>query len=125
MVGFVKSMKDTEPLTGVKVTGLCPGTVLTPLFTEDKIRQYSLTKEQCMTPESCAAFLLDLLQKKEYPCGTLLEVKPEGHRIIPVWNIPPPEGKGTGQDMISEEIVNNMLAPIKAVLEREKHGQKL
>lgn len=120
MVGFVKSMKDTESLTGVKITTLCPGGVLTPLFDPAKLKQYSQTKERSLTPETCASHLLDLLQKKEYPCGTVFEVTLAGTRVIPEWNIPPPQGAGAGQEMMTEEFVENMLAPIKQTLEGER-----
>jgi short-subunit dehydrogenase len=119
MVGFVKSMKDTEPLTGVKVTTLCPGGVMTPLFDAQKMKQYSVT------PEICAAHLLDLLQKKEYPCGSVLEVTLHGHRLIPEWNVSPPEGQGTGQEMMTDEFVGNLLGPIKAKMESERTESKL
>jgi short-subunit dehydrogenase len=125
MVGFVKSMKDTEPLTGVKVTTLCPGGVMTPLFDAQKMKQYSVTQARSLTPEICAAHLLDLLQKKEYPCGSVLEVTLHGHRLIPEWNVSPPEGQGTGQEMMTDEFVGNLLGPIKAKMESERTESKL
>ena len=125
MVGFVKSMKDTEPLTGVKITTLCPGAVMTPLFDAQKVKQYSVTDSRSLTPETCAAHLLDLLQKKEYPCGSVLEVTLKGHRLIPEWNVPPPEGEGTGQEMMTDQFVDNLLGPIKAKLESDRTGAKL
>lgn len=124
MVGFVKSMKDTEPLTGVKITTLCPGAVLTPLFDTAKVKQYSATAERTLTPDTCAKHLLELLQKREYPCGSVLEVTLKGTRIIPEWNIPPPQGEGTGQETMDETFIGNLLAPIKKTLDSEK-GSKL
>lgn len=120
MVGFVKSMKDTEALTGVKVTTLCPGGVLTPLFDPVKLKQYSVTEARSLTPETCATHLLDLLQKKEYACGSVLEVTLAGSRLIPEWNVSPPQGQGTGQEMMDEQFIENLLAPIKKTLESEK-----
>jgi len=125
MVGFVKSMKDTEPLTGVKITTICPAGVLTPLFDAEKTKQYSATKDRFLTPEVCATHMLDLLQKKEYACGSILEVTQQGHRNIPEWNISPPEGDGTGQEVMSEEFLGNLLGPIKKKLESDRLGAKL
>jgi short-subunit dehydrogenase len=125
MVGFVKSMKDTEPLTGVKITTLCPGAVMTPLFDTQKTKQYALTKERALTPQTCATHLLDLLQKKDYTCGSVLEVTLAGHRLIPEWNVSAPEGMGAGQEMMTDEFVENLLGPIKAKLKSEKTGAKL
>jgi short-subunit dehydrogenase len=125
MVGFVKSMKDTEPLTGVKITTLCPSGVMTPLFDAQKIKQYSASEARFLTPQTCAKHLLELLQKKEYPCGTVLEVTLKGTRVIPEWNVLPPEGNGTGQELMSDELVGNLLGPIKQALEKDRTGAKL
>lgn len=125
IVGFVKSMKASEPLTGVKITTICPGGVMTPLFDAEKIKQYSASKERFLTPELCATHMLDLLQKKEYACGSVLEVTTKGHRLIPEWNVSPPEGEGTGQEAMSEEFLENMLGPIKRKLESERLDAKL
>lgn len=125
IVGFVKSMKDSEALTGVKITTLCPGGVMTPLFDKEKLKQYSVTKERSLTPEACAAQMLDLLQKKEYECGSVLEITLGGTRLIPEWNVEPPRGEGAGQEMMTEEFVGNLLGPIRATLVKERRGAKL
>jgi NAD(P)-dependent dehydrogenase (short-subunit alcohol dehydrogenase family) len=125
MVGFVKSMKDTEPLTGVKITTICPGGVMTPLFDEQKKKQYSVMQDRFLTPKVCATHMLDLLQKKEYGCGSVLEVTMKGHRLIPEWNVSPSEGKGTGQEAMTAEFLENLLEPIKTKLQSEKTGTGL
>ena len=112
-------MKDSEALTGVKITTLCPGGVLTPLFDADKIKQYSASEARFLTPDACAKSLLDLLQKKEYPCGSVLEISLSGTRVIPEWNVDPPQGQGTGQE-IDEDFINNLVAPIKKAVESDK-----
>jgi hypothetical protein len=119
MVGFVKSLKDSEPLTGVKVTTLCPGGVLTPLFDTAKLKQYSVTPDRALTPDTCAHHLLELLQKKKYPCGSVLEITLAGTRLIPEWGVEPPQGQGAGQE-VDNDFVENMLRPIKDTLEAEK-----
>jgi short-subunit dehydrogenase len=120
IVGFVKSLKDSEPLTGVKITTLCPGGVMTPLFDAQKIKQYSVQKERFLTPETCAERMLDLLQKKEYPCGTVLELTINGERVIPEWNISPPEGQGTGRDLVGGLMIENLMGPVKVALEKDR-----
>lgn len=119
IVGFVKSLTASEPLTGVKITTLCPGGVLTPLMDASKIKQFSVTPEKALTPETCATHLLELLQKKEYACGSVLELTLDGTRLIPEWGVEPPKAKGAGQD-IDEAFITNMLQPIKDTLEAEK-----
>jgi short-subunit dehydrogenase len=118
-VGFVKSLGASESLTGVKITTLCPGAVSTPLFDAAKLKQYSVIADNALTPDTCATHLMDLLQKKEYPCGSVLEVSLAGTRLIPEWGVEPPTGKGSGQDL-DEEFMTNMLQPIKDALNADK-----
>ncbi|USP74965.1 hypothetical protein yc1106_02239 [Curvularia clavata] len=119
IVGFVKSLAASEPLTGVKITTMCPGGVLTPIFDAAKMKQFSITPERTLKPETCATHLLELLQKKEYPCGSVLEVTVGGVRLIPEWGVEAPKGAGTGVN-VSETYMNNMLQPIKEALDLER-----
>jgi len=119
IVGFVKSLAPTEPLTGVKITTLCPAGVLTPMFDASKQKQYSLKANKALTSDTCAMHLLELLQKKQYPCGSVLEVTLTGTRLIPEWGVQPPTGLGVGQD-VDENFMTNMLQPIKEKLDSER-----
>ncbi|CAA9957063.1 FabG Dehydrogenase [Pyrenophora teres f. maculata] len=119
IVGFVKSLKPTEPLTGVKITTLCPASVLTPMFDASKQKQFSIDADKALTPDTCATHLLELLQKKEYPCGSVLELSLTGTRLIPEWGVQPPAGSGTGQDL-DENFMTNMLQPVKEKLDSER-----
>lgn len=112
-------MKDSEAMTGVKITTLCPGGVATPLFDAAKIKQFSATKDAFLRPETCAEHLLALLQKKKYPCGSVLEATLLGTRLIPEWNVQPPEGQGVGQDL-DQQFVERLLEPIQRVLKTER-----
>lgn len=69
-----------------------------------------------MTPDAVAAHMLDLLQKKEYPCGSVLEVQRGSQRLIPEWNISPTVGRGTGKDID----VDALMEPVLKKLESEK-----
>jgi hypothetical protein len=93
---------------------------VTPLFDAQKIKQYSVQKERFLTPETCAEKMLDLLQKKHYPCGTVLELTMNGERVIPEWNISPPEGQGTGRDLVGGLTIENLMGPVKDALEKDK-----
>ncbi|KAF2462820.1 NAD(P)-binding protein [Lindgomyces ingoldianus] len=124
IIGFVKSLSSTEPLTGVKITTICPGAVNTPLFTPSKISQFSFAEAKALTPDDVAKHMLELLQKKEYPCGTMLELSLTGTRVLPEWNIAPPAGEGTGQELNAEEMMRAMLRPIEEKLGSER-GAKL
>lgn len=119
IVGFVKSLTASEPLTGVKITTLCPGGVLTPLMDASKIKQFSVTPEMALTPETCATHLLELLQKKEYACGSVLELTLDGTRLIPEWGVEPLKAQGAALN-VDEAYITKMLQPIKDTLEAEK-----
>ncbi|KAF2814103.1 NAD(P)-binding protein [Mytilinidion resinicola] len=123
VVGFTKSMKGTDAYTGVRITTICPGLVKTPLFTLDKMKQFSFSDEKALLPEQVAEKMLDMLQKAEYTCGTVVELTPLGSRLIPEWNITPPVGKGTGQELEMTEEMKAMLAPIIAKLDIEKSAK--
>lgn len=113
-------MKDTEGMTGVKVTTLCPAGVMTPLFDEAKMTQFSVASQQFLTPETCATHLLELLQEKRHECGTVLEVTVGGSRVIPEWNVAPTAGPGTANEQEGARFISNLLEPIKKKLESEK-----
>jgi len=117
-------MKDTEPLTSVKITSILPGLVATPLLTSDKIAQFSVSQDRALTPDQVAASMLDLLQKKEYECGSVMEITTNGTRLIPEWGVQPPSAAGSGQDVQAGEMVDAMIGPVREVVERER-GSKL
>lgn len=119
IVGFVKSLALSEPMTGVKVTTLCPAGVWTPLFDAAKQQQFSVTRDTTLTPEACATQLLNLLQKKEYPCGSVLEISLGGTRLIPEWCVQPPTGVDVGQ-ATDEAFIDNMLKPVRDRLDAER-----
>ena len=114
-------MKDSESLTGVKITTICPGMVNTPLFDAQKVEQYSFAANKALSPDSVATNMLDLIQKKEYGCGTVLELSMAGTRVVPEWNIDPPSAPGTGQG--EEELAAGakaLLEPIEGKLKTER-----
>lgn len=125
IVGFVKSLATTESLTGVKITSLCPAGVFTPLFDAAKIKQFTASADRYLTADTCAQHLLDLLQKKEYPCGTQLELTLNGTRVIPEWNVSAPQGDGTGQEAMDEEFLKNLMGPAQEACEKDRASAKL
>jgi NAD(P)-dependent dehydrogenase (short-subunit alcohol dehydrogenase family) len=120
-VGFVKSLRDSEPLTGVKVTTICPGIVDTPLITPEKTEQFSVTAETGLSADSVANHMLDLIQSKDHPCGTVLELTLDGARTIPDWNVSPPVSRGSGQELeVDDAKLKAMLQPVQKKLQEER-----
>jgi hypothetical protein len=62
------------------------------------------------------------LQKKDYACGSVLELTlAGGTRVIPEWNVSPPEGGGRG-NLMAKGFKEKMLAPIEEALNKERSG---
>jgi NAD(P)-dependent dehydrogenase (short-subunit alcohol dehydrogenase family) len=115
-------MKDTDAMTGVRITTICPGLVKTPLFTlePEKMKQFSFADDKALLPEQVAEKMLEMLQEPGFTCGTIVEITPWGSRLIPEWNVAPPSGKGTGAELDAAEAMSLMLTPIKARLDSER-----
>lgn len=105
------------------MTTICPGIVDTPLFTPEKTKQFTVTADNALSTDSVANHMMDLIQKKEYPCGTVLELTLAGHRLIDDWNVPPPAGDGSGQDLtVDEARLKAMLLPVEQKLKSESES---
>jgi len=109
-------MKDSEAITGVRVTTICPALVNTPLITPDKIVQYSMSEEKALSPEDVASNMLHLIQQKKYECGTVLELSLAGTRVVPEWNIDPPNAPGSGSN--AEEVKAGAAALMKPIQDK-------
>jgi hypothetical protein len=114
-------MKDSEAITSVKVTTICPALVNTPLITPEKIVQFSMSEERGLSPESVAENMLQLIQEKKYTCGTVLELSLAGTRVVPDWNIDPPHAPGSGSNAKEQaEGLQALMKPIQDKLATEK-----
>ncbi|RFU26030.1 hypothetical protein B7463_g10315, partial [Scytalidium lignicola] len=102
--GFVRSLAQLEfpPLaTGsqpqlpkIRVVGVAPGLIKTPLWTEhpEKLKafgKHSETDPEWVTPEAVAEVMLELVEKEEHVGGTILEIA-RGVRKVEVFGDPGP-----------------------------------
>jgi len=98
--GFVRSLAELEnppaPLPKIRVNGVAPGVIKTPLWTEhpEKLKMINPEFDDWATPEEVAEALLDLVQKPEYVGGTILEVGKDQRRRVEPYNDPGPKGSG-------------------------------
>lgn len=90
--GFIYSLAALEPTLGIRVNGVAPGIIKTPLWTEhpEKIKFLNDTQDEWATPEEVADAMLALVEDDEYPGGTVLEVGAKSRRKIPLLNNPGP-----------------------------------
>jgi hypothetical protein len=83
-------------------------------------KQFTVTADNALSADLVANYMMDLIQKKDYPCGTVLEVTLRGHRLIGDWNVPPPSGEGAGTDLpVDDARLKAMLLPVKEKLKTE------
>ncbi|KAG9256365.1 uncharacterized protein F5Z01DRAFT_720516 [Emericellopsis atlantica] len=87
---------DRPGLPSIRVSGVAPGVIRTPLWTEhpDKLRWIDQAKDEWVEPEEVAQAMLDLIQEEDYAGGTVLEVGKDHVRRVQVLNDPGPQGPG-------------------------------
>jgi NAD(P)-dependent dehydrogenase (short-subunit alcohol dehydrogenase family) len=76
MNGFIRSLGPLEREMGIRVNGVAPGVIKTPLWTEhpEKMTFLDLSKDAWATPEEVAEAMLRCLQEADLDGGTILEV---------------------------------------------------
>ncbi|KAK2629235.1 hypothetical protein QTJ16_000055 [Diplocarpon rosae] len=95
VVGFIRSLAVLDEREGIKVLGIAPGMVKTPLWTDrpDKMAQYSLedSKSGYILPEEVAQDMVELIEDGKYESGICLETTAAGKRVLGTWDIAKPE----------------------------------
>ncbi|GAM40134.1 hypothetical protein TCE0_034r12244 [Talaromyces pinophilus] len=93
ITGFTKSMKDAEKYQGVRIMAVCPGIVSTPQWTTGApAERLKLMEKIAITPEHVAQSIHEVItEPAKYAGGTVLEVLASGCRILPEWNVAPPD----------------------------------
>lgn len=82
----------------IRVAGVAPGLVKTPLWTDnpEKLAWVHKEQDQWIEPEEVAERMLELVMREDYVGGTVLEIGAGGHhRRVEVFNDPGPSGPGT------------------------------
>ena len=92
--GFVRCLGNLEPSINIRVNGVAPGLVKTPIWTEDKLLWVDEEVDKWVTTEQVASAILDLITKTEHVGGTILEVGVDSVRPVTELNDPGPSGRG-------------------------------
>ncbi|KAF1355073.1 putative short chain dehydrogenase/ reductase [Delphinella strobiligena] len=89
---FVHSLAALEPTIGVRVNGVAPGIIKTPLWTDhpEKIKYFNDEQDEWASPEEVAEAMLACLEDDDLPGGTVLEVGHNSRRKVPLRNNPGP-----------------------------------
>lgn len=95
IMGFTRSMGILEESHSIRVNGVAPGIVKTPIWTEDKLVGFNDEADEWVTPEEVAEHMVGLLESPAMVGGTILEVGAGEARVVPPFMNPGPPGKGT------------------------------
>jgi NAD(P)-dependent dehydrogenase (short-subunit alcohol dehydrogenase family) len=84
MNGFIRSLTALEPRFGIRVNGVAPGVIKTPLWTEapEKLVFVDQDKDEWASAEEVAEAMLRCLEEEELVGGTILEVGKEQTRRV-------------------------------------------
>ena len=84
MNGFIRSLGALDAQLGIRVNGVAPGVIKTPLWTEhpEKMTFLDLSKDMWATPEEVAEAMLRCLQEPDLGGGTILEVGANQTRLV-------------------------------------------
>jgi len=96
MNGFVRSLGALDTTIGVRVNGVAPGLIKTPLWTDhpEKTKFVDDGKDVWATPEEVAEAMLKCMEDKDLSGGTILEVAKEQTRKVSMLDDPGPSGAG-------------------------------
>lgn len=96
MNGFIRSLGTLDAELGIRVNGVAPGVIKTPLWTEhpEKMTFLDLAKDEWATPEEVAEAMVRCLEEPELGGGVILEVGAKQTRRVEALNDPGPSGPG-------------------------------
>ncbi|KAL5386921.1 hypothetical protein DPSP01_003937 [Paraphaeosphaeria sporulosa] len=96
MNGFIRSLGPLDERLGIRVNGVAPGVIKTPLWTEhpEKLTFLDEAQDEWASPEEVADAMVRCLEEGELGGGTVLEVGAGQTRKVEQFNDPGPSGKG-------------------------------
>jgi NAD(P)-dependent dehydrogenase (short-subunit alcohol dehydrogenase family) len=119
--GFTRCLEPLESTLGIRVNCVAPAVVKTPLFLEhpEKLKMVDQDAEVgWVLPEEVAEAMVKLMEDEELGAGTILEVGPKKHRVVPAFNNPGPTGEG-----ISAAGAAEVVQEVFGLLSQEEWGQ--
>ena len=105
MNGFIRSLGTLDAHLGIRVNGVAPGVIKTPLWTEhpEKMTFIDTAKDEWATPEEVADAMLRCLEEEDLAGGTILEVGAKQTRRVEALNDPGPSGAGHTVSNLQEQ----------------------
>lgn len=87
-------MATMEPTINIRINGVAPGLVKTPIWTKDKLAWVDEKVDKWVTVDQVVDVIIDLITNKEHVGGTILEVGASSVRPVTELNDKGPEGEG-------------------------------
>ena len=112
-------MADLYKLAGIRVVGVAPGVIKTPLYFDHPEAERFLDKEKdfMLEPEHVARGMVAVCLDPKYPPGTILEVTDvDNWRQVMMLNDPGPQGKA-----ILASKKQNAVADVVAMIEQDRN----
>ncbi|KAF2124218.1 putative short chain dehydrogenase/ reductase [Dothidotthia symphoricarpi CBS 119687] len=105
MNGFIRSLGPLDAKFGIRVNGVAPGIIKTPLWTEhpEKMTFLDENKDKWATPEEVAEAMVRCLEESDLGGGTILEVGATQTRLVEALNDPGPSGAGHTASNLQEQ----------------------
>ncbi|KAL5115447.1 hypothetical protein ACEQ8H_006669 [Pleosporales sp. CAS-2024a] len=96
MNGFIRSLGPLEQRLGIRVNGVAPGVIKTPLWTEhpEKMTLLDQAKDEWATAEEVAEGMLRCIEDGDVGGGKILEIGAGQTRLVEAFNDPGPSGRG-------------------------------
>lgn len=93
ITGFVRCLAPLDGTVGIRVNGVAPGIVRTPLYTEhaDKLKSIDQSRDAWVMPQEVAEAMLSCVEDETNGAGTILEVGAGRTRKVGVFNDPGPD----------------------------------
>ena len=95
--GFIRSLEPLDQTLGIRVNGVAPGVIKTPLWTEhpEKIKLVDEEQDEWVYPEEVAEGMLRCCEDDEVVGGYILEIVKNATRNVHWKNDPGPSGSGS------------------------------
>nr|POF07212.1 15-hydroxyprostaglandin dehydrogenase [nad(+)] [Quercus suber] len=105
--GFIRSLARLEPTLGIRVNGVAPGLIRTPIWMEhpEKLRMIDQTRDIWVEPEEVAQGMLRCLIDEDIKGGSVMEILKGTFRNVDWKGDPGPQGPGA--NVSSAQILND------------------
>ncbi|KAH0845711.1 NAD-dependent 15-hydroxyprostaglandin dehydrogenase [Fonsecaea pedrosoi] len=118
---FVRCMADLHKLAGIRVVGVAPGIIRTPLYSDhpEAGKFVDPEKDFMLSPDEVARGMMAVCLDPKYPPGTILEVADvDNWREVKLLNDPGPQGRA-----ILASKKQDAVADVIAFIEKDKQAK--